>query len=113
MRMKLSVQLSARQNPTMGWIDTRHCLCYLGNFYSRFATNCRHPDTNNALTAGFLVVCLAHLDLGFALGAIKNLLTKLGKEFQYDTLSWDEFVIQEDYNFDSKKLEFDGHVEYG
>ena len=50
---------------------------------------------------------------GFALAAIKNQLTKLGKEFQYGTLSWDEFAIQEDYNFDSKKLEFDGHVEYG
>ena len=50
---------------------------------------------------------------GFALAAIKKQLAKQAKKFRLGTLSWDEFSIQEDYHFDSKKLEFDGLVEYG
>ena len=50
---------------------------------------------------------------GFALDAIRRNLEKLPKSFRLGSFCWDEFAIQEDCSFDSKKMEIDGFVDYG
>lgn len=49
----------------------------------------------------------------YALEAISKNLDKLPKQLRYGSFCWDEFAIQEDLTFNSKKLEFDGFVDYG
>ncbi len=49
----------------------------------------------------------------FALQSIKRNLKGKPKAMRYGSLVWDEMVIKEDVIFNSQKLQFDGHVDYG
>jgi hypothetical protein len=49
----------------------------------------------------------------FALNAIKKNLEGKTRAMRYGSLVWDEMAIKEDLTFNSQKLQFDGHVDYG
>ena len=49
----------------------------------------------------------------FALQAIKRNLQGKPKAMRYGSLIWDEMAIKEDLVFNSQKLQFDGHVDFG
>ena len=49
----------------------------------------------------------------FALASIKRHLDGKSKSMRYGSLVWDEMAIKEDITFNSQKLQFDGHVDFG
>jgi hypothetical protein len=49
----------------------------------------------------------------FALQAIQRNLQGKPKAMRYGSLIWDEMAIKEDLVFNSQKLQFDGHVDFG
>lgn len=49
----------------------------------------------------------------FALTSIQRNLEGKSTSMRYGSLVWDEMAIKEDITFNSQKLQFDGHVDYG
>ncbi|KAI9565054.1 hypothetical protein GHT06_008801 [Daphnia sinensis] len=49
----------------------------------------------------------------YALNAIKNFIGKKPRAMRYGSLVWDEMSLAELVNFDAKKLQFEGFVDYG